>query len=335
MILFTVAETDEQSLNKGAKAIHHWANNCNGILAAVRSHRSCGKKCDDQCHLWAVCKPKQCKTCKLNGNEQCNLCGGVIGSMKGRGDCVGIYEALQLFEHFGTNVVTLAKIKELFISSVTNVSSCLFEKLISVLPVESAPHSSEPVEIAIDSKVGQASLGMFSPKEKSWIRFFDVNVEYRATPLLALTNVLAESLPQAVQARLRSIEVGEAEARYVLAWDKTMRSHETLKVLANAMNKMMQHQRLSTELCGAYELDPCNNYHVMALRELIRTAYDIECGAMDKTKEYPNVTVSVENRQVQKEGCSPGLEKGTWLGEGRAFRSLENTGISIATLYHF
>ena len=42
--------------------------------------------------------------------------------MKGQGDCAGIYEALQLFEHFGTNVVTLAKIKELFISSVTNVS---------------------------------------------------------------------------------------------------------------------------------------------------------------------------------------------------------------------
>ena len=38
---------------------------------------------------------------------------------------------------------------------------------------------------------------------------------------------------------------------------------------------------------------------------------------------------------MQKEGCSPGLEKGTWWGEGRAFRSLENTGISIATLYHF
>ena len=57
MILFTVAETDEQSLNKGAKAIHHWANNCGGILAAVRSHRHCGEQCNDQCHLWAVCKP--------------------------------------------------------------------------------------------------------------------------------------------------------------------------------------------------------------------------------------------------------------------------------------
>ena len=121
----------------------------------------------------------------------------------------------------------------------------------------------------------------------------------------------------------------------MLAWGKTMKSHKTLKVLANAMNKMMQHQCLSTELCRTYELDPRNNYHVMALRELIRTAYDIECGARDEDKEYPNVTVPVENRQVQKEGCSPGLEKGTWWAGGRAFRSLENTGISIATLYHF
>ena len=270
MILFTVSETDELSLNKGAKAIHHWANNCGGILAAVRSHRHCGKQCNDQCHLWAVCKRKSC--------------GGVIGSMKGQGDCAGIYEALQLFEHFGTNVVTLAKIKELFISSVTNVGSCLFEKLISVMRVESAPLSSEPVEIAIDSKVGQASLGMFSPKEESWICFFGVNVEYSPTPVLHLTDMLAKLLPPAVQARLRSIDVDGAEAPYVLAWDKTMKSHKTLKVLANAMNKMMQHQCLSTELCRTYELDPRNNYHVMALRELIRTAYDIECGARTRTK---------------------------------------------------
>ena len=149
--------------------------------------------------------------------------------------------------------------------------------------VESAPHSSEPVEIAIDSKVGQASLGMFSPKEESWICFFGVNVEYRPTPVLAPHNVLAKLLPAAVQARLRSIEVEEAEEPYVLAWGKTMTSNKTLKVLANAMNKMMQHQRLSTELCRTYELDPRNNYHVMALRELIRTAYDIECGARDET----------------------------------------------------
>ena len=204
MILFTVQDSDEQSLNKGAKAIHHWANKCGGILVAVRSHRDCGEKCDDQCHLWAVCKPKKCKKCKLQCDEQCKMCGGVMGSMKGRDDCAGIYEALQLFEHIGTNVLTLAKIKELFISRVTNVSSCLFEKLISVMRVESAPHSSEPVEIAIDSKVGQASLGMFNPSKDSWTRFFDVNVEYRPTPLLALTKVFTDRLPQAVQARLRS-----------------------------------------------------------------------------------------------------------------------------------
>ena len=143
-----------------------------------------------KCHLWAVCK-QQCRM--QTAGDSMQFVRGVIGSMKGQRDCAGLYEALQLFEHFGTNVVTLAKIKELFISSVTNVSSCLFEKLISVMRVESAPHSSEPVEIAIDSKVGQASLGMFSPKEESWIRFFGVNVEYRPTPVLALTDVLAET----------------------------------------------------------------------------------------------------------------------------------------------
>ena len=38
---------------------------------------------------------------------------------------------------------------------------------------------------------------------------------------------------------------------------------------------------------------------------------------------------------MQEVGCSRGLEKGTWRAKGRTFRSLENTGISIATLYHF
>ena len=70
----------------------------------------------------------------------------------------------------------------------------------------------------------------------------------------------------------------------------------------------------------------------MALRELIRTAYDIECGARDETKECPNIIVSVENRHVQKEGYTPGLEQGTWRAGARAFRSLENIGILIATL---
>ena len=92
------------------------------------------------------------------------------------------------------------------------------------------------------------------------------------------------------------------------------------------MNKMMQHQRLSTELCKAYEMSSCNNYHVMALRELIRTAYDIECGARDETMQYPEDTVLVENRQVQQEGYTRGLEKGTWCAGVRAFCSLENTG---------
>jgi hypothetical protein len=101
MIPFTVQDSDEQSLNKGAQAIRQWANTCDGgILAAVRSHKGCGAECTDKCHLWAVCKKKQCKKCKTAGDKHCDLCGGVIGSMKGKNDCVGLYEALQLFEHF-------------------------------------------------------------------------------------------------------------------------------------------------------------------------------------------------------------------------------------------
>jgi hypothetical protein len=71
------------------------------------------------------------------------------------------------------------------------------------------------------------------------------------------------------------------------------------------------------------------------LRELVRTAYDIECGARGENTPYPDDTVRVENRQVQQEGCTRGLEKGTWRAGARVFCSLENTGISIATLYHF
>ena len=130
-------------------------------------------------------------------------------------------------------------------------------------------------------------------------------------------------------------EVKQAEEKCIDVWGKTMTSNRTLKSLSNAMNKMMQHQHLSTDLCKAYELSSCNNYHVMALREFIRTANDIECGARDETTQYLQDTMLVKNRQVQQKGCTRGLEQGTWRAGARDFCSLENTGISIATLYHF
>ena len=333
VILFTVQQKDEASLQRGSMAIHHWVNKCEGgILTAVRSHKNCTKnKCSNDCKLFDVCKVKRCKT---ECGDGCKLCGGVIGSMKGRTDCRGIYEALQLFEHFGTNPIVIAKIKDVFIRKVTNVSTCLFEKLISLLRVEAPLHSGETVEIAVDSKVGQASMGLFNPDKDDWDLLFGAPVVFKCAPALDLTEHVTIDLPLAVQTRLKSLQVKQADAGCKQAWDKSLASGNTRGTLKTKLWRMVQQQGLATKLCRLFGLDPGNSYHVMALRELIRTVYDIESGA--KTGAiHPNVFVTVVNHQVQEEGCDPGLEKGTWHGKGTAFCSLENCGISIGCFYHF